>query len=59
MSNTKDENITWQVSTSEDPETGDLLLPLPEEMLSRLGWKEGDTITWEQSSEGSWVLIKK
>ena len=47
----------WTVQVEEDPETGDLVLPLPEEMLSRLGWKIGDDLNWEKVNE-NWTLKK-
>ena len=59
MSIPQEDNITWQVTTSEDPETGDIILPIPEELLKRLGWKEGDVLDWQQSTTGSWILTKK
>jgi hypothetical protein len=50
--------LSWEVITQEDPETGDLILPIPPELLSRLGWKEGDQLEWRQESNGSWVLAR-
>lgn len=38
----KDEK-RYEVITQED-NNGDLLLPIPPEVLQKLGWKEGDTI---------------
>ena len=49
----------WTVIVEEDPETGELLLPFSDEMLSSLGWKEGDTITWTVKTNGSIILSKK
>lgn len=50
---------TWTVTIEEDPETGDLVLPIPEEILFLTGWKEGDELTWDQDKEGNWVVSKK
>lgn len=50
--------ITWEVTVQEDPITGDLLLPLPEELLSAVGWHEGDELDWQQTTDGNWVLTK-
>jgi hypothetical protein len=36
----------WIVELEEDPETGDLVMPLPPAMLEALGWKVGDDLTW-------------
>ena len=50
---------TWTVSVEEDPETGDLILPLPEDLLELQGWQTGDTLTWDQREDGAWQLSKK
>ena len=50
---------TWIVELEEDPETGDLVMPLPPAILKELGWDIGDTLTWDQDKEtGSWSLTK-
>jgi hypothetical protein len=49
----------WLVELDEDPETGDLILPFPEEMLAQVGWKEGDTLSWNDNGNGSWSISKK
>lgn len=48
----------WTITVEEDPETGDLILPLPEEMLQLQGWVEGDTLEWIDNKDGSWILQK-
>lgn len=48
----------WTVSVEEDPETGDLILPLPKDLLDLQGWTEGDTLEWQDNGDGSWTLIK-
>lgn len=48
----------FEVIVQEDPETGELLLPIPQEILDRLGWVEGDELDWAETSSGSWVLSK-
>jgi hypothetical protein len=40
----------WTVTLEEDPETGDLMLPLNDEMLGVTGWQVGDTLVWELST---------
>jgi bifunctional DNA-binding transcriptional regulator/antitoxin component of YhaV-PrlF toxin-antitoxin module len=49
----------WTVNVEEDPETGDLILPLPTDLLEEAGWKEGDTLEWRDRGDGSWSLEKK
>lgn len=46
------------VKLEEDPETGDLLLPLSLEVLESCGWKEGDTLEWVDNSNGTWSIRK-
>lgn len=50
----------WTVPLEEDPETGELLLPFPAELLAQLGWDFGDTIQWDiDEALGTAVLTKK
>ena len=49
---------TWTVTVEEDDETGDLILPLPQEMLDLQGWTEGDTLEWIDNKDGTWSLQK-
>lgn len=51
-------NKFWTITTEENPETGEIILPLPNDLLEQQGWKEGDTLEWVENSDGSW-LIKK
>ena len=37
----------------------DLVLPLPDELLTELGWTTGDTLEWLDQSDGTWSLRKK
>ena len=48
----------WTVTIEEDPETGDLILPLPQDLLDTQGWVEGDTLDWQDNGDGSWSLQK-
>lgn len=50
--------VRYEVITQEDPETGDIIIPIPPEMLSQLGWKEGDEVEFEVSKEGT-IYVKK
>ena len=53
-----DEN-KWVLEVQEDPETGDCILEFPPELLETAGWKEGDTLVWEEMDNGAWSLSKK
>lgn len=58
MSNKLD-NTRYEVITQEDPETGDLILPIPPELLTELGWIEGDEISFGVDDKGRFILQKK
>jgi len=51
-------NKTWTISLEEDPETGDLILPLNDDILEQTGWKTGDSIDWIDNKDGSWTMKK-
>ncbi len=46
----------WYADVEEDPESGDLYLTFPKEMLDELGWTEGTVLEWHEESSGEWVL---
>jgi hypothetical protein len=49
----------WTVTVEEAEDgSGDLVMPLPAEMLEIQGWKEGDTLEWIDNKDGSWSLQK-
>jgi hypothetical protein len=49
---------SWTITLEDDPETGDLIMPLTDEILESAGWKEGDTLEWIDNENGSWTLRK-
>lgn len=49
----------WIVTLEEDPETGDLVMPIPPEVLNQVGWDFGDTLIWNTDEDGHIVLSKK
>jgi hypothetical protein len=49
----------WTVTLEEDPETGDLILPFPPDLLEQMGWVEGDTLLWNMQEDGSCILKKR
>ena len=51
-------NKSWTVNLEEDPETGDLILPLNDDILAETGWKTGDSIEWIDNKNGSWTMKK-
>ena len=52
-------NKSWTIEVQEDPTTGDAILDLPPEAMKQAGWKEGDTLNWEDNEDGTVSLIKK
>jgi hypothetical protein len=51
-------NKSWIV-TLETDESGELILPLSDEMLDGTGIGVGDTVEWIDNKDGSWTLKKK
>jgi hypothetical protein len=48
----------WTITVEEDPTTGELILPLPKDMLQLQGWTEGDTLEWIDNKDGTWCIQK-
>jgi hypothetical protein len=49
----------WTITLEEaDDGSGDLVLPLPQDLLDGAGWKEGDTIQWIDNNNGTWSMKK-
>jgi len=46
------------VELIKDSETGELILPLSDEIFENLGWEIGDTIQWIDNKDGSWTMKK-
>ena len=51
-------NIRYEVITQEDPDTGDLIIPIPPQVLAQLGWKEGDEIKFDIGQDGK-IYVRK
>jgi hypothetical protein len=49
----------WTITLEEaDDGSGDLVMPLPQDLLDGAGWKEGDTIKWIDNNNGTWSMKK-
>lgn len=46
------------VYTEYDSDTGDMILPLPNELIESLDWKEGDHLIWSDNGDNTWTLTK-
>lgn len=53
------ENLRYEVITQEDPVTGDLILPIPQEILDHLEWKESDELEVNINKDGTIFLKRK
>jgi len=42
----------------QDPDSGDLILDLGDELCREAGWQVGDTLEWIDAGNGSWILRK-
>ena len=49
---------SWTVIIEEDVETGDVILPFPQEMLDEVGWMPGDNLKWVDREDGTWEIRK-
>jgi hypothetical protein len=56
MSKINQDHVRYEVITQEDPVTGDLMLPIPQVLLDKLGWKEGDNIEFGLDDNGHYIL---
>jgi hypothetical protein len=49
----------WTITLEEaDDGSGDLVMPLSEDLLEGAGWKEGDPLEWIDNKDGTWTLRK-
>lgn len=55
----KSENNVYTVTLEECPDTGELLLPFPDELLERMSWGPGDTLVWGNSEAGIFLTKKE
>ncbi len=52
------DSVRYEVITQEDPESGDLIIPIPLPVLKSLGWKDGDDVTIDIDEKGQLYLKK-
>lgn len=49
----------WTVTLEETEDgSGDLIMPIPQDLLDQIGWVEGDTLKWNENETGVWTLSK-
>jgi hypothetical protein len=50
----------WTIDLEEAEDgTGDIVMPLPQDLLDSAGWKEGDILEWKDLGNGTWSLTKQ
>jgi hypothetical protein len=47
------------VQLEQDPVTGELILPIPTDLLSQMGWIEGTELFWIDNENGTYSLKEK
>jgi hypothetical protein len=47
------------VQLETDPVTGELILPIPTDLLSQMGWIEGTELFWIDNENGTYSLKEK
>jgi hypothetical protein len=50
--------MTQWTAIIDENEDGELILPIPQELLDLQGWKEGDDLEWTDNGDGTWSLSK-
>jgi bifunctional DNA-binding transcriptional regulator/antitoxin component of YhaV-PrlF toxin-antitoxin module len=55
--NTSGDN-KWILLVEVDTASDDYFVSLPDDLLERVGWKDGDTLVWEDNKNGTWSLKK-
>ena len=50
---------TWVVELEQDPDSDDIFMPLPEELLADLGWEPGDVLVWDVDESTSEITLRK
>ena len=53
-----DKVVKWQLPVQVDGLTGDCFINLPDDLLERVGLKEGDSLEWIDRKDGSFELRK-
>jgi hypothetical protein len=48
----------WTFEVQQDAE-GFMYIQLTDELLETMGWKAGDELLWERTSDGTWTIRKK
>jgi bifunctional DNA-binding transcriptional regulator/antitoxin component of YhaV-PrlF toxin-antitoxin module len=58
MTKHKKDGVRYEIITQEDTETGDILVPLPPQLLEELNWKEGDIVDFSLDDQNRYIIKK-
>jgi bifunctional DNA-binding transcriptional regulator/antitoxin component of YhaV-PrlF toxin-antitoxin module len=47
------------VELEQDPDSDDIIMPLPQQLLASLGWQPGDVLVWGQDEDTGEITLKK
>jgi len=50
---------SWIATLQEDPVTGEMILPLPDDIMTSQGFEIGDILKWKDNKDGSFSISKK
>jgi hypothetical protein len=49
---------TWTTELVEDPDTKEILLTFPEDLIKELEWEEGTLLCWSITTDNKLMLVK-
>jgi hypothetical protein len=55
---TQTSDHSWVITLQADPDTGDLVIPLTQEILQQSGFDVGDVLTWAETEPGVFRVSK-
>lgn len=55
----KKSKTVWIIELEEDPDTGDIIMPLPMELIESQGWRIGDTLNWDLDEQTQTATLTK
>lgn len=50
---------SWSVTLEEDANSGELIMPLPDDLLAKMGWIEGDALEWDVDEKTGKITLRK
>ncbi len=50
---------SWILNVEQDPDSDDLFLQLPPDLLDATGWQIGDVLDWIDNHDGTWQIKQK